>query len=281
MKLISSPAKISDALKIIRKKGKRIALVPTMGALHEGHLSLIRKARKNCDIVVVSIFVNPAQFAPQEDVKRYPRPLKKDLALCRKEKVDFVFYPSSDQMYPEGFSTCVFVERLSDVLCGKSRPGHFRGVAIVVTKLFNIIQPDIAYFGQKDAQQVVIIKKLVEDLNLPVKIRVLPIVREKDGLALSSRNIYLNAKDRDEATVLAKSLNLAKFLINSGLRDSKRIIQRMRELIEKKKSAKIDYIKIVDCNSLMPVQKICGNCLITMAVNIGKTRLIDNKIIYA
>ncbi len=261
-------------------KGKTIGFVPTMGALHKGHLSLIRQAHQENDIVVVSIFVNPAQFGAKEDFKHYPRPIKKDISLCKEEGVDFIFYPTASRMYPDGFRTYVDVEELSDCLCGESRPGHFKGVATVVTKLFNIVLPDVAYFGQKDAQQAVIIKKMLYDLNMPVKIKVLPTVREKDGLALSSRNVYLNEKERKDAVVLFNSLNLARDLINRGVRDTAKIIGLMKQLIYKKKSAKIDYISIVDTDNLKPLKKISAKALVALAVWIGKMRLIDNMVIY-
>ncbi len=279
MLVIKSPLEVSNILAKVKKQGKFIGFVPTMGALHEGHLSLIRQARKDTDIVVVSIFVNPTQFGPKEDLNKYPRPLSKDLALCRKEKVNFVFCPKPQDMYSRDFSTFVNVGGLSEVLCGKSRPGHFRGVATVVTKLFNIVQPDIVYFGEKDAQQAIIIQRMVRDLNIPVKVRVMPTIREKDGLALSSRNAYLTKDERKDALVLSQALNLAKLLIKNGSRDSGRIISRMWHLIKKKKSAKIDYIEIVDPQNLKPLKKISGNCLIALAVWIGKTRLIDNILI--
>lgn len=261
-------------------KGKTIGFVPTMGALHKGHLSLIRQAHQENDIVVVSIFVNPAQFGAKEDFKHYPRPIKKDISLCKEEGVDFIFYPTASRMYPDGFRTYVNVEELSDCLCGESRPGHFKGVATVVTKLFNIVLPDVAYFGQKDAQQAVIIKKMLYDLNMPVKIKVLPTVREKDGLALSSRNVYLNERERKDAVVLFNSLNLARDLINRGVRDTAKIIGLMKQLIYKKKSAKIDYISIVDTDNLKPLKKISAKALVALAVWIGKMRLIDNMVIY-
>lgn len=261
-------------------KGKTIGFVPTMGALHKGHLSLIRQAHRENDIVVVSIFVNPAQFGAKEDFKHYPRPIKKDITLCKEEGVDFIFYPTASRMYPDGFRTYVDVEELSDCLCGESRPGHFKGVATVVTKLFNIVLPDVAYFGQKDAQQAVIIKKMLYDLNMPVKIKVLPTVREKDGLALSSRNVYLNERERKDAVVLFNSLNLARDLINRGVRDTAKIIGLMKQLIYKKKSAKIDYISIVDTDNLKPLKKISAKALVALAVWIGKMRLIDNMVIY-
>lgn len=279
MKVIKFPLLLNRGLKSLKQKGKSIGFVPTMGALHEGHLSLIRRSAKENKITVVSIFVNPAQFGEREDLKRYPHPVKKDLSLCRKEGVDYVFLPRAKDIYPRGFSTYVNVQGLSEVLCGKSRPGHFRGVATIVTKLFNIVQPDRAYFGRKDAQQAVIIQRMVKDLDIPVKIRVMPTKREKDGLAMSSRNIYLSKGEREAALVLPKALNLAGLMIKNGARDSSRIISRMKELIRRKKNAKIDYIAIVDVNDLKPISKITGNYLIALAVRIGKTRLIDNIIV--
>lgn len=260
-------------------QGKSIGFVPTMGALHEGHLSLIRKARKENDLVVVSIFVNPTQFGPREDFKKYPRDLKRDTDLCKKEGVDIIFYPDTAEIYPANYKTYCLVTDLSDVLCGLSRPGHFKGVATVVTKLFNLVQPDIAYFGQKDAQQAIIIKRLVRDLNMSLEIKVMPTVREKVGLALSSRNIYLNEQERKDAIVLSESLALAKGLIKKRLKDADKIIKRMRQFIQKKNTAKIDYISIVDLDNLKPVKKISNKCLIALAVWIGKTRLIDNIVI--
>ena len=279
MKIISRPKEIRNRIILAKKKGKLIGFVPTMGALHEGHLRLIRKARKDCDIVVVSIFVNPNQFGPKEDLNRYPRPIQKDIALCRKEKVDYIFHPSTNDMYPAGFATHIEVEGMSGLLCGRSRPGHFRAVATVVAKLFNIINPDIAYFGQKDAQQAIIVKKMAFDLNMPPEIRVLPTARDDHGLAFSSRNVYLSRQEKEDAPVLFNSLNLAAMRIKSGLRDARRITSRMRSLILKKKSAKIDYIAIVDTFTLEPMNKIYGECLIALAVWIGKTRIIDNMIV--
>jgi pantoate--beta-alanine ligase len=276
MKIIKSPSVLSENLKKFRLAGKSVGFVPTMGALHAGHLSLIRQARKENKAVVASIFVNPEQFGPQEDLKRYPRPLNKDLALCRKEKVDLVFIPRAKEIYGKGFSTYVNVEGLSSALCGKSRPGHFRGVATIVAKLFNIVQPNVAYFGQKDAQQAIIIKRMAGDLNIPVKVKVMPTLRQADGLALSSRNAYLSRKEKIDALVLSRALNLAKLLIKSGARSAPRIISRMRQLINRNKSARIDYIAIVDAENLKPVKKIAGGCLIALAVKIGRTRLIDN-----
>ncbi|MCK9604039.1 MAG: pantoate--beta-alanine ligase [Candidatus Omnitrophica bacterium] len=279
MQIIRNPKKLSEILKKYRSKGKAIGLVPTMGALHEGHLSLLRQARRENNIVVASIFVNPTQFGPGEDFSRYPRPAAKDISCCRKGGVNFIFYPSVKDMYPQGFSTFVTVEGLSSVLCGEHRPGHFRGVATVVAKLFNIVQPDSAYFGQKDAQQAIIIKRMVADLNIPVKVRVMPTIRDKEGLALSSRNVYLSLAQRHDALVLSGALKLARHLFKSGVKDSAKIIGSMKKMIKGKKSAKIDYVAIVDLNNLKPIKKISDNCLITLAVRIGKTRLIDNTII--
>ncbi len=279
MKIVGDPQKLAKIIKQISYKGKSVGFVPTMGALHLGHLSLIKQAVKDNDIVVVSIFVNPAQFGPKEDLKKYPRALKKDLELCRKSGADLVFLPTEKVMYPRGFSTFVDVEELGKKLCGISRPGHFRGVATVVAKLLNIVTSDVLYLGQKDAQQAIIIKRMIEDLNFPVKVKVMPTVRQEDGLALSSRNIYLNNEQRKQAPVLSKALALAKSLIANGQRDTARIISRMRQLIEKKKQARVDYIAIVDLEKLESIKKINQNCLISLAVKFGKMRLIDNTLI--
>lgn len=279
MKTVRSIKQMQAVTKQLKGRAKTIGLVPTMGALHKGHLSLIRRARRENDFTVVSIFVNPAQFSPAEDFRKYPRNLKRDALFSKQEGVDLLFYPAAEEMYPADYRTYVTVEGLSGRLCGRSRPGHFRGVATVVTKLFNIVMPDTAYFGQKDAQQALIIKRLARDLNLPVRIKVLPTIRDKDGLALSSRNLYLNREERNQALVLPKALNLAGLLIKGGAKDAKRIIGRMRRLIRKKKRVKIDYIAIVDSAELKPVKRIKGNCLIAVAARIGKTRLIDNIII--
>jgi len=278
MKIIRSIRSLRQEVAKIKLEKKSLGFVPTMGAMHEGHISLIRQARKENDSVVVSIFVNPAQFAPREDFKKYPRNLKRDAALCRRAEVDILFCPDAKEMYPAGYKTYITVEGLSDVLCGKFRPGHFKGVATIVAKLFNIVQPDIAYFGQKDGQQAVIIKQLARDLNIPVEIKIMPTVREKDGLAMSSRNFYLNEQERRRAPVLFHSLKLARLLIRQGQRDTAQIIRRMRGLIQKKKNARIDYVAIVDREALKPLKKISGRCLIALAVWIGKTRLIDNVV---
>jgi pantoate--beta-alanine ligase len=279
MKMIRSVREMQEVAGGIKRRSATIGFVPTMGALHEGHLSLIRKAGQDNDTVVVSIFVNPAQFGPKEDYHKYHRDLNKDAKLCQKEGVDIVFYPDTNEMYPDNYQTYVTVEGLSGVLCGRFRPGHFKGVATVVTKLFDIVHPDSAYFGQKDAQQAIIIKKLIRDLNMPMKIKIMPTVREKDGLAMSSRNIYLSKNERQDATVLYQSLNLARHLIKKGTSDSQYIIRRMKDFIARKKSAKVDYIEIVDLNDLRPARRIKEKSLIVLAVWIGKTRLIDNIVV--
>jgi len=279
MKVYKSVRSLTRKVFEIKKCNKTIGLVPTMGSLHDGHRSLIKKARQDTDYVIVSIFVNPAQFGPKEDFKKYPRNLKKDLGLCKKEGVDIVFAPEPEDMYPEGYATYVNVKRVTDVLCGESRPGHFLGVATVVTKFFNITMPDIAYFGQKDAQQAIVIKKMAEDLNINAKIKVLPIVREKDGLAMSSRNIYLSKEGRIQAQSVYRSLKRAKELFNRGEKDSRKIISEIKDVIGKQPGVKVDYIKVVDAGDLKNIKKISGKALIAVAVLVGKTRLIDNIIL--
>jgi len=274
---------IKHARKIIsaaKQKNKTIGFVPTMGALHRGHLSLVKAAKKACDFVVVSIFVNPTQFSPKEDFRKYPRVFNGDKRMLQKEKVDLIFYPKACEMYTKNFSTYVEEACLSKPLCGLTRPGHFRGVCTVVAKLFNIIEPDIAYFGQKDYQQAQIIKRMVKDLNFPVTIKVFPTIRERDGLAMSSRNAYLNSEERKDALVLSESLKLAKKIIKEGESDAKKVINKMRKYILSKKSAKISYIEIVDAESLRAITKIRKKTLIALAVYIGKTRLIDNVILH-
>ena len=279
MRFIPDLKKLSVATGKCKQLKRRIGFVPTMGSLHAGHFSLMNQARKENDIVVVSIFVNPTQFSKGEDLKKYPRCVKKDVEFCRKLGVDFVFLPNVKDMYPEGYSTFINVDVLSEVLCGASRPGHFRGVATIVAKLLNIIQPDTLYLGQKDAQQAIIVSKMIKDLNFPVKVKVLPTVRQRDGLALSSRNTFLSKKDQLSAVVLSKALRLAETLISNGQRNSERIISRMKQLIEKDKQARIDYIAIVDQERLQEIKIIKPGSLIALAVKIGKTRLIDNTII--
>jgi pantoate--beta-alanine ligase len=260
----------------LKSEGRSIGFVPTMGYLHKGHLSLVERSVKENDFTIASIFVNPIQFGPKEDFKKYPRDFKRDESMLKRAGVDALFYPAANRMYPDPYHGYVEVEELGDTLCGKSRPGHFKGVATVVTKLFNIVKPDIAYFGQKDAQQALIIDKMSKDLNMGIKIRAMPTVREKDGLAMSSRNTYLGAAERKEAAVLYKSLLLARQMINRGERSAQKIINRMKALIKQKKAAAIDYVEIVDAATLKPVKNIAGDILIALAVRIGNTRLIDN-----
>jgi len=279
MKIIRGIRVMQDLSGRCKRKGLRIGLVPTMGALHEGHLSLVRGCRRDNDITVVSIFVNPIQFGPKEDFRRYPRTARKDAMLCRKQGVDYIFYPSAKDMYPPGFKTGVSVRELGKGLCGASRPGHFDGVTTVVAKLFNIVRPDNAYFGQKDCQQAVIIKRMAQDLDFGININVMPIVREEDGLALSSRNIYLDDRQRNDALCLCAALSLAKDLIKAGQRDPQAIIRRMSALIAAAKNADVDYIKIVDPDNLKEISRISDECLICLAVKIGNTRLIDNIVI--
>ncbi|HEC69170.1 MAG TPA: pantoate--beta-alanine ligase [Candidatus Omnitrophica bacterium] len=274
MVIVQTIKKVKEVIR--RVKNKKIGFVPTMGALHEGHLSLVRRAKKEADFVVVSIFVNPLQFGPQEDYKLYPRNFKKDEALLKKEGVNLIFYPTPKTMYLKGFSTYVEEVYLSRVLCGVSRPGHFKGVTTVVAKLFNIVEPDIAYFGQKDYQQAQIIKRMVRDLNFPIKIRVLPIVRDKDGLALSSRNSYLSSEERKSALVLFQSIRLAKDLVRRGIVESSLIIKEVKKLINSKKYTKIDYVEIVDPLTLRPLKRIEKRGLLALAVYVGRARLIDN-----
>ena len=280
MRVLRDIKKMQGIAAGLKGKGKEIGFVPTMGALHEGHLSLVRKARRENDYVVVSIFVNPAQFGPKEDFKKYPRSFKKDTLLLKKQGVDFIFYPNARNIYPADYKTFVNVEGLDSVLCGKFRPGHFRGVATVVAKLFNIAQPKRAYFGQKDAQQAAIIKKMVSDLNIPIQIRVLPTVREDDGLAMSSRNNYLRPAERSEALALSRALKLARDLIKKGECGSSSVIRKMRRLIQQGRRVRIQYICVVDPDKLEPVGKIKDKVLIALAVYIGKTRLIDNIVVY-
>ena len=279
MRLISHPAFLQKEVIRLKKKGKAIGFVPTMGFLHEGHLSLMRRAQRDCDIVVVSIFVNPLQFGPVEDFRNYPRNLERDSAVCKKY-TDILFVPRVDTMYPGRFLTSVNVRELGSMYCGVSRPGHFHGVTTVVNKLFNIVLPDVAYFGQKDAQQAMIIKKMVEDLNMPIKIVVLPTVREHDGLALSSRNTYLSVREREDATALYRSLLLARNLSKKKQYNCAMIIAELRRFIKKVKTATIDYIGIADSKTLAPLEHIRTDALVLLAVYIGKTRLIDNMVVH-
>lgn len=268
-----------NAITTLRQASTSIGLVPTMGALHEGHLSLIRASRAECEATVVSLFVNPTQFGPGEDLDSYPRTFDTDNQMCRDEGVDLLFAPLPAEIYPQEILTWITPEKLSDHLCGQARPSHFRGVATVVAKLFNIIMPDAAYFGQKDAQQLAIIKHMVADLNFNIKIRTCPTIRESDGLAISSRNRYLDPDQRRQAACLYQSLQLARDLIAKGQKDSKKIIAAMTEIIQKQPLARIDYISINDNGLLQPVAEISATVLIALAAHIGPARLIDNIVV--
>jgi pantoate--beta-alanine ligase len=259
-----------------QKLSETVGFVPTMGFLHEGHLALVKRAKVENSIVVVSIYVNPAQFGPREDFGAYPRDLDRDLELLRKERTDIVFVPLDDEMYPPGFSSWVDVEKVTERLEGASRPGHFKGVATVVAKLFNIAQPTRAYFGQKDAQQVLVIKRVVADLNMDLEVVVVPTVRESDGLAMSSRNVYLSPKERQAATILFKALTLARKLRKGGEKDAEKIRRQMAALIQKELLAQIDYVSIADGETLEELDLLDRPAVASLAVRIGKTRLIDN-----
>jgi len=278
-KVIKSIGAMKKFSETICKKGSSIGLVPTMGYLHEGHMSLVRRAKKDCDIVVVSIFINPTQFGPKEDLKRYPRDFSRDKRLLADAGVDVIFYPAAKQMYPEGYRTYIYVNGLSDMLCGASRPGHFRGVTTVVAKLFNIVKPDIAYFGNKDFQQQVIIRKMAKDLNMGTKIVSMPIIREADGLAMSSRNKYLNARQRTQASVISRALKYAKLLAGSGIKGSNRIKAAILKLMRTAKDIKIDYVAICDPETLEEKKTVKGKTLIAVAAYLGRTRLIDNILV--
>ncbi len=259
-----------------RREGKRIGLVPTMGYLHEGHLSLVRESKARADVTVVSIFVNPTQFGPDEDYKKYPRDLEKDSAFLSAAGVDCLFYPDAAEVYPPNYRTYVEVEGLQDRLCGRSRPGHFRGVATIVLKLFDIVGPDQAFFGAKDAQQVLIIRRMAADLDLDVEVVTCPIVREPDGLAMSSRNAYLTPVQRTAARVLSTSLRWADKAVGAGERDAGRLVSGLRSILEAEPLARIDYVEAIDPETLDPVAEIRGQVLVALAVFIGSTRLIDN-----
>ena len=271
-------AETRDRIRQARAEGKSIGLVPTMGFFHEGHLSLMRQAREDNDFVVVSLFVNPIQFGPSEDFRDYPRDLDRDARVTEEVGVDLIFNPSVEEMYREGHNTYVAVRKLTEGLCGASRPGHFLGVTTVVLKLLNIIQPDRAYFGQKDYQQLKVIERMVRDLDVPVEIVPMPIIREPDGLAMSSRNSYLNPDERRAALVLSKSLGYGQELLNQGVISGEELRRKVEEFIEKEPLAKIDYVAVVDPEDLDRLVEIEDKALLALAVRIGKTRLIDNKV---
>jgi pantoate--beta-alanine ligase len=280
MRTIHSVPETQAACRAARREGKRVTFVPTMGALHEGHLSLVRAARAQGDFVVVSIFVNPLQFGPTEDFSKYPRMMAEDCAKLAAENVDLVFAPTKDDMYPPNSSTVVEVHGLSERLDGKSRPGHFKGVTTVVTKLFEIVRPELAFFGQKDAAQVAIIRKMVADLNMDIQIVVEPTTREKDGLAMSSRNAYLNPEQRKQAAVLHRALMRVQTLVDTGELDSAKLIAAGSEVMAEERGAKLDYFEIVSPESLEPVDSVKGGALVAVAAWVGSTRLIDNVIVH-
>lgn len=279
MQIVGTIKEVRELVKSWKKEGQSVALVPTMGYLHEGHGSLIERARKENDKVVVSIFVNPMQFGPNEDLASYPRDLEKDSAYCESLGADLIFHPEPEEMYHEGFSSYVDMSVLTEELCGLSRPVHFRGVCTVVSKLFHIVQPDRAYFGEKDAQQLAIIKHMVDDLNIDVEVIGCPIVREDDGLAKSSRNTYLSPEERKAALILSKTIELGKKLVADGETDAEKLVQKMKENIETEPMARIDYVKAVNGLTMQQQKEVKAPMLVAMAVYIGKTRLIDNFIL--
>ncbi|WP_418792503.1 pantoate--beta-alanine ligase [Phosphitispora sp. TUW77] len=279
MKVINVIAELKEIVTSLKKQGKTIGFVPTMGYFHEGHLTLMRTAAEKTDYVVASIFVNPLQFGAGEDFEEYPRDLERDISLADSTGVKLVFTPGTAEMYPTGYATFVEVGQLTDKLCGGSRPGHFRGVATVVTKLFNIVNPDIAFFGQKDAQQALVLKKMAEDLNINVEIEIVPIVREPDGLAMSSRNKYLSSEERKSALVLSKALSLAQALIKSGARNTVELKREIINFISREPAARIDYVDILSFPGLKEIENINGQVIVALAVFIAGTRLIDNVIL--
>ena len=278
MKIVGTVKEVREQVKEWKKQGLSVGFVPTMGYLHEGHKSLMDAARKGNDKVVVSIFVNPMQFGPTEDLATYPRDLDHDAALCESAGVDLIFHPEAEEMYEKDFCSFVDMTGLTEGLCGKTRPIHCRGVCTVVNKLFNIVTPDHAYFGQKDGQQLAVIKRMVRDLNMDIEIVGCPIVREEDGLAKSSRNTYLSHEERKAALILSKTVALGKELAKTE-KDANKVVEAMKKNIETEPLAKIDYVEAVDALSMAPVEKLEGTCMLAMAVYIGKTRLIDNTLI--
>jgi pantoate--beta-alanine ligase len=279
MKICRTVDEIHAARRAAPRDGRSLGLVPTMGALHEGHLSLVRAAKAQCDRVTVSLFVNPLQFGPNEDLGKYPRNFDRDRGLLEQEGVDLLFAPTVEEMYPSGAVTYVTVGGLSDKLCGRSRPGHFRGVTTVVAKLFNIVQPEVAFFGQKDAAQTAIIRRMVRDLNMAVQIVVCPIVREPDGLALSSRNAYLDSQQRKAALVLYRSLMEIQKRFDRGARNASRLIEAGKQVLAQEPSVRLDYLEIVDPDTLDPLQAISASALVAVAAFVGNTRLIDNALL--
>ena len=279
MKRIATIAEMKAACRQVTRNGKTLGLVPTMGALHEGHLSLVRASKARCDVTAVSIFVNPLQFGPAEDLDKYPRTMERDTALLEQLGADLLFTPAVEEMYPPRAQTYVLVEDLSNKLDGASRPGHFRGVATVVAKLFEIVRPDLAFFGQKDGAQVAVLRKLVNDLDMDLEVVVCPIVREKDGLAMSSRNAYLTSEQRQQATVLYRSLLRVQAAVDRGERDSAKLIEIGKQVIAQEAGVKLDYFAIIDLDTLDPVADVSHCALVAVAAYIGSTRLIDNILV--
>ena len=279
MRVIRQAGGMARVAASLRRRGKTIGFVPTMGALHDGHGSLIRAARRQADVVVVSIFVNPLQFGPREDYARYPRPLHRDLKLAKAAGADIVFAPSVEDMYPKGRAVTVDVGPLGDGLEGEARPGHFRGVATVVMKLFHLVQPSVAYFGQKDYQQAVIVRRLIEDVRVPMRLRIMPIIRDPDGVAMSSRNAYLRPDERRQARAVFQALQLARRRIRDGARDVRALTSAMRRLLSRQPSARVGYVAVVDASTLEPLRRLRGRVAVLVAVTIGSTRLIDNLLV--
>ncbi|HEX3032046.1 MAG TPA: pantoate--beta-alanine ligase [Bacillota bacterium] len=279
MQIIKTVAEMKEFVKKARRQGQTVGLVPTMGYLHEGHLTLMKQAKKECQVVVASIFVNPLQFGVGEDFETYPRDLTRDAELAESVGVDAIFAPTAGEMYPKGYQTTVEVGELANHLCGLSRPGHFKGVTTVVNKLFNIVQPDKAFFGQKDAQQVLVLKRMAADLNMNLELVTVPIVRESDGLAMSSRNVYLSPEERQAALVLNRSLQAARQWVHEGEKSGTRLRQRVVEFIEQEPLARIDYVEVKSEETLETAEVLEGSVLIALAVRFGNTRLIDNTVI--
>jgi pantoate--beta-alanine ligase len=279
MQVLSTVHEMRAACRAVRKSGQSLALVPTMGALHAGHIALVRAARAKCDVVAASIFVNPTQFGPNEDFSKYPRTFEKDCALLEAEGVALLFAPQSEEMYPKGASTFVEVEGVGDRLDGRSRPGHFRGVATVVAKLFHIVGPHKAFFGQKDAAQVAVLRSMVRDLNFPLDLVVCPTVREPDGLALSSRNRYLSAEERGRALVLSRALNVIAAAYGAGQKDVARLLESGHSVLATEPDVRIDYLEIVNADTLLPLTEAVPGALVAVAAYLGATRLIDNTLL--
>ena len=279
MEIVRDPSAMQELALSLRREGKRLAFVPTMGYLHDGHLSLLREGRRRGDVLVLSIFVNPTQFGPAEDLDRYPRDFARDCDLAREAGVDLIFAPEREALYPEGFATWVTVEGLTETLCGRSRPGHFRGVTTVVAKLFALVQPHVALFGRKDFQQLAVIRRMARDLDLPVEVVGLPIVREADGLAMSSRNVYLEPDERSQALALIDVLRAAATVVRAGERRASPLLDQARRRLQREPKIEIDYVQICDADTLADVDVITDTSVLLLAVRVGRTRLIDNHIL--